>query len=100
MAPMMDRSERLHSVVDLSKGHIKAIEKLNEISEVEVYNLGTGKGYSVLDIINNFSKACEKEIDYRIAPRRSGDIAMCYADPSKAREELHWEAVYDIDRMC
>lgn len=87
-------------VVDLSKGHIKAIEKLDSIEEVGVYNLGTGKGYSVLDIINNFSKACGKEIDYRIVPRRPGDIAVCFADSQKAKEELGWEAELDIERMC
>ncbi len=87
-------------VVDLAKGHIKALEKLIEIDKVEAYNLGTGKGYSVLDIINNFSKACGKELSYRVAPRRSGDIDICYADPEKAKNELNWEAAYGIEKMC
>lgn len=87
-------------VVDLAKGHIKAIQKIEEISGIEAYNLGTGKGYSVLDIINSFSKACGKEISYRVAPRRAGDIDICYADSSKAKEELGWEAEYGIEKMC
>jgi len=87
-------------VVDLAKGHVKAIEKLESAPGLEVYNLGTGKGYSVLDIINAFSKACGHEIPYKIGPRRPGDIDMCYADPSKAAKELGWEAVYGIDKMC
>jgi len=87
-------------VVDLAKGHIKAIQKIEEISGIEAYNLGTGKGYSVLDIINSFSKACEKEIDYRVAPRRPGDIDICYADSTKAKEQLGWEAEFGIEKMC
>lgn len=87
-------------VVDLAKGHIKALQKIEEISGIEAYNLGTGKGYSVLDIINSFSKACEKEIDYRVAPRRPGDIDICYADSTKAKEQLGWEAEYGIEKMC
>lgn len=87
-------------VVDLAKGHLKAIEKLEKIDNVEVYNLGTGKGYSVLDIINSFSKASEKEIQYKLMPRRPGDIDVCYADPEKAKNELGWEAEFGIERMC
>ena len=87
-------------VVDLAKGHVKAIDKLNENPGLEIYNLGTGKGYSVLDIIKAFSKACGHDIPYRIAPRRAGDIDICYADPEKAAKELGWKAEFDIDRMC
>ena len=87
-------------VVDLAKGHVKAIEKLSEDIGLEVYNLGTGNGYSVLDIIRAFSKACGRDVPYVIAPRRSGDIDICYADPAKAFNELHWKAEYDLDRMC
>ncbi len=87
-------------VVDLAAGHVKAIDKIKENPGVKIYNLGTGKGYSVLDVIHAFSKACGKEIPYEIKPRRAGDIATCYADASLAKKELHWEAQYDIDRMC
>ena len=87
-------------VVDLAKGHVKAIEKLVEDIGLEVYNLGTGNGYSVLDIIRAFSKACGHEVPYVIAPRRPGDIDVCFADPAKAFNELHWKAEYDLDRMC
>ena len=77
-------------VVDLALGHVKALEKFKEENAVRVYNLGTGHGYSVLDMIAGFSKACGKEIPYVIKPRRPGDIATCYADPTKAKEELGW----------
>ena len=87
-------------VVDLAKGHVKAIEKIEENPGVKIYNLGTGKGYSVLDVINNVSKAVGKEIPYVIAERRAGDIAECYADPALAKEELGWEAQYGIKEMC
>lgn len=87
-------------VVDLAKGHIKALEKLNTSPGLVTYNLGTGIGYSVLDIIHNFEKACGRKLPYRIVGRRAGDIAVCYADASKAREELGWEAEYGIDKMC
>lgn len=87
-------------VVDLAKGHVKAIEKIEENPGVKVYNLGTGKGYSVLDVINNVSKAVGKEIPYVIAERRAGDIAECYADPALAKEELGWEAQYGMKEMC
>ena len=96
--------------MDLAKGHIKAIEKIVKTEEAEngkagalglkVYNLGTGNGYSVLDIVAAFSKACGKELPYVIDPRRAGDIDMCYADPALAKEELGWSAEYDLDRMC
>lgn len=87
-------------VVDLAKGHVAAINKIKENPGVKVYNLGTGKGYSVLDVIHAFSKACGKEIPYEIKPRRAGDIATCYSDASLAKKELGWEAQYDIDEMC
>lgn len=87
-------------VVDLAKGHVKAVEKLNKKPGLVTYNLGTGIGYSVLEIIKNFEKACGKEIPYVIAPRRPGDIPVCYADCSKAYNELGWKAMYGIDRMC
>lgn len=87
-------------VVDLAKGHVLALKKLEPKSGLSVYNLGTGKGYSVLDVIKNMSIAVGKELPYVIAERRSGDIATCYADASKAKEELGWEAKYDISRMC
>ena len=88
-------------VVDLAKGHVKAIQKLESTGHgVFTYNLGTGHGYSVLQIIQAFSKACGHEIPYRIKPRRPGDIATCYADPSLAAEELGWKAELGIEEMC
>lgn len=87
-------------VVDLANGHVKALEKFKEKSDVYIYNLGTGKGYSVLDVIKAFGKACGKEISYQIKDRRPGDIATCYADPAKAKAELCWEAKYGIEEMC
>ena len=86
-------------VVDLAKGHVAAIEKTAD-SGVYVYNLGTGKGYSVLEVIKAFEKACGKKLPYVIKPRRAGDIAECYADCSKAYAELGWKAVLGIDEMC
>ena len=87
-------------VVDLALGHVKAIEKISTNPGLKVYNLGTGKGYSVLDIVKNFEKASGVKIPYEIKPRRAGDIAECYADASKAKEELGWEAQYGILEMC
>ncbi len=87
-------------VVDLAIGHVKAIEKLKEKQGVSIYNLGTGKGYSVLEVVKAFEKACGKPIKYQIKPRRAGDIATCYADPSKAKKELNWVAELGIDEMC
>lgn len=87
-------------VVDLALGHVKAIEKISTNPGLKVYNLGTGKGYSVLDIVKNFEKASGVKIPYEIKPRRAGDIAECYADASKAKEELGWEAKYGILEMC
>ena len=87
-------------VVDLALGHIKALDRLLKVKGCEVYNLGTGKGYSVLDVIHAFEKACGKTIPYVIEARRPGDIAECYADPTKARNELGWVAEYGIEEMC
>lgn len=87
-------------VVDLAVGHVKTIDKKTNVPGVHIYNLGTGNGYSVLDIVHAFEKACGKPINYKIAPPRPGDIAECYADPAKAKEELGWEAVRGIDEMC
>ena len=87
-------------VMDLADGHVVAMEKLANKPGVHIYNLGTGNGYSVLDIVKAFSKACGKEIPYQIDPRRPGDIAECYADPAKAKAELGWEAKRGIDEMC
>ncbi len=87
-------------VVDLAVGHVKALKKIEEKAGVCVYNLGTGKGYSVLQVVNAFSKACGKDLPYVIRDRRPGDIAMCYADPTKAKEELGWVAERGIEEMC
>lgn len=87
-------------VVDLALGHVRAIEKLKEKKGVLIYNLGTGNGYSVLEVIKSFEKACGKKIPYQIKPRRLGDIATCYADPTKAKAGLNWEAKRGIDEMC
>ena len=87
-------------VVDLARGHVAAIKKLAEKPGLFICNLGTGKGYSVLDVIRAFSKACGRDLPYVIDPRRPGDIAECYADPSKAARELGWAAEYGIEEMC
>lgn len=87
-------------VVDLALGHVKAIDKVKEKPGVKVYNLGTGKGYSVLDVVKAFSRACGHDVPYEIKPRRAGDIATCYSDATLAKEELGWEAQYGIDEMC
>ena len=88
-------------VVDLAIGHVKAVDKLAQSEpDVRIYNLGTGKGFSVLQMIEAFSKACGKQIPYAIKPRRPGDIAECYADAALAKKELGWEAERGIDEMC
>lgn len=87
-------------VVDLAVGHVKAVEKLADKDGVSIYNLGTGHGYSVLQVVHAFEKACGHAINYAIKPRRPGDIAMCYCDPAKAKKELGWEAQYGIEDMC
>lgn len=88
-------------VVDLAKGHLKALNKIDKEGKgLYIYNLGTGTGYSVLDMVKAFEKATGKKVAYKIAPRRPGDIATCYAEPQKAREELGWEATKNLDDMC
>ena len=87
-------------VVDLARGHVKALKKIEEKAGLKIYNLGTGVGYSVLDIVKNFEEANGIKIPYTIKARRPGDIAACYADASLAKEELGWEAQYGIKEMC
>lgn len=87
-------------VADLAAGHVKAIEKLNSLEGVEVYNLGTGRGYSVLEVLHAYEKVCKKTLPYEIKARRPGDISTCYADSSKAERELGWKARYGIEEMC
>lgn len=87
-------------VVDLSIGHLKALERVINTKGVDAYNLGTGTGYSVLDVVHAFEKASGQKVNYQIAPRRPGDIAVCYADPKKAKESLNWEAEKGIQEMC
>ena len=87
-------------VVDLAKGHLKALDKARKEAGTHIYNLGTGKGYSVLDLIKTFEKVNNIEVKYKIAPRRPGDIAICYADPTKAKRELGWSAEKGLEEMC
>ena len=87
-------------VVDLAKGHIKAIERAEKVTGVETFNLGTGTGYSVLDMVKNFETATGKKVKYEIVERRAGDIAECYADPTKAKEILGWKAEKTLEDMC
>ncbi|MCF8110935.1 MAG: UDP-glucose 4-epimerase GalE [Desulfobacteraceae bacterium] len=87
-------------VMDLAQGHVRALEKLSEKCGLFTCNLGTGRGYSVLEMISAFEKACGKKIPYRITERRPGDIAECWADPSLAQKELGWRAKYGIEDMC
>jgi UDP-glucose 4-epimerase len=87
-------------VMDLASGHVAALKKLEPGSGVSIYNLGTGIGYSVLDIVNNFEKANDLKIPYEFAPRREGDVPQCYSDASKAERELGWKAKYGILEMC
>ncbi len=87
-------------VMDLAVGHVKALKKFDDQPDVYIYNLGTGRGYSVLEMIQAFSKAVGHDIPYVIKPRRAGDIATCYADATKAKNELGWTAERDIDDMC
>ena len=88
-------------VVDLAKGHVKALEKIDKEGQgIFIYNLGTGTGYSVLDMINAFEKSTGKKVNYRITDRRPGDIAVCYADPKKAKDELGWVAEKNLEDMC
>lgn len=87
-------------VCDLAAGHVKALDKIKENCGLKIYNLGTGVGYSVLDMVKNFEEASGVKIPYAIKERRPGDIATCYASSKKAKEEMGWEAKYDIKRMC
>lgn len=87
-------------VVDLALGHLKAVEKKSNVGGVHIYNLGTGNGYSVLEVIKAFEKACGKTLPYEIVAPRPGDVAICYADASKAKKELDWEAMRGIEEMC
>jgi len=87
-------------VVDLAKGHLKALENLGRGPKLAIHNLGTGTGYSVLEALKAFEEACGKTIDYEIAERRPGDIAECYANPERALSELGWQAEFGIERMC
>lgn len=88
-------------VVDLAKGHLKALEKLEkEEKGTYIYNLGTGTGYSVLDMVKAFEKATEKKVKYKIVERRPGDVAICYSEPTKAKKELGWEATKTLEDMC
>ena len=87
-------------VTDLAKGHVAALPKVTGETGVNIYNLVTGNGYSVLDIVKAFEAANDVKVPYSIKPRRPGDVAQCYADPKKAKEELGWVAEYDLERMC
>lgn len=87
-------------VVDLAKAHLKAIERAEKVTGIEYYNIGTGKGYSVLDIVKAYEKATGAKVNYKIAPRRPGDIDECYANPEKAYKMLGWKAQYNIEDMC
>ncbi len=87
-------------VVDLAKGHLKALDKIRKEKGIKIYNLGTGNGYSVLDLVTNFEKVNGIKVNYKIGKRRPGDIAACYADPTKAKEELGWVAEKGIEDMC
>ena len=87
-------------VVDLAKGHLKALDKIREEKGVKIYNLGTGNGYSVLDLVTNFEKVNGVKVNYKIGARRPGDIDACYADATKAKEELGWVAEKGIEEMC
>lgn len=87
-------------VVDLAKGHLKALDKVRNMTGVEAYNLGTGNGYSVLELVENFEKVNNIKVNYKIVDRRPGDIAECYADPTKAEKELGWKAEKGIEEMC
>ncbi len=91
---------KIHHMDIVADGHVKALKKFDDKPAVYIYNLGTGHGYSVLDVIHAFSKAVGKEIPYVIKPRRAGDIATCYSDATKAKVELGWEAKRNLDDMC
>ena len=86
--------------MDLAKGHLKALEVMHSYSKVLLVNLGTGQGYSVLDVVKGFEKASSKKIPYEFASRREGDVAKCYADPSLSFKLLNWRAESTLDQMC
>ena len=86
--------------MDLARGHVKALAKLEENCGLKIYNLGTGKGYSVLDVVKTFEKVNGIKIPFKIKPRRNGDIAVCYCSPEKAKQELGWTAEYNLEDMC
>ena len=87
-------------VVDLALGHVKAVDRVLSQRGCEAFNLGTGVGYSVLDVVHAFEKASGVTVDYKVGPRRPGDIATCYSDPSKAQEVLGWRAERSLEQMC
>jgi len=87
-------------VVDLAKGHLSALKKLSSNCGLVIYNLGTGIGYSVLDMVNAYNKVCGNKVKYKFAPRRAGDVDVCYASPDKAKKELNWEAKLTLEDMC
>ena len=87
-------------VVDLARAHLSALERAVKMHAIEYYNIGTGNGYSVLDVVHAFEAVTGKPLPYRIEARRPGDIAVCYADPTKAEQVLGWKAEYDMTRMC
>jgi UDP-glucose 4-epimerase len=87
-------------VMDLAEGHVKALENIDNFDKVMTINLGTGQGYSVLDVVKAFEKASKKSVPYKIVDRRAGDVKSCYADPSYAKEVLGWEAKYSLEDMC
>jgi UDP-glucose 4-epimerase len=87
-------------VMDLAQGHLKALEKVRQGSGIQAYNLGTGQGHSVLEVLEAFVQVCGQEIPYQIVERRPGDVAEAYADPTKANSELNWQAERDLGQMC
>ena len=87
-------------VVDLARGHVAALQAIERKCGIAIYNLGTGQGYSVLDVVKAFERVNGIKIPYSIKPRRAGDIATCYSDPAKAERELGWKAQYGLDDMC
>ena len=87
-------------MVDLAKGHVAALKKLDQNCGLFICNLGTGRGYSVLEVLRAYEKACGRKLPYVVEGRRAGEVAACWADPAKAREELGWRAELGIDEMC
>uniref|UniRef100_A0A2D4HLU6 UDP-glucose 4-epimerase n=2 Tax=Micrurus TaxID=8634 RepID=A0A2D4HLU6_MICLE len=97
--PLIGIRDYIH-VTDLAKGHIAALQKLKENCGCKIYNLGTGVGYSVLQMVKAMEKASGRQINYKIVERREGDVASCYANPGLAEEELGWKAIFGLDKMC